>query len=108
MGGDTALAALKAIARNGRVVLIGLASGRPVPLDSMDMLLRNYSAVGVLATPGSPAVEAAVWDRLADLAGKSAISTPVGQVYDFWDVPEMIGRQTVPAAGKSVVRIASE
>jgi NADPH2:quinone reductase len=107
VGGDTALAALKAVARNGRVVLIGLASGKPVPLDSMDMLLRNYSAVGVLATPGSPEAEAVVWDHLADLAAHSTISTPVGQVYDFQDVPEMIARQARPTAGKTVVRIAS-
>ncbi len=108
VGGETAAAALAAIARNGRLVLIGVAGGKPVPLDSMDMLLRNYSAVGVLATPGSPAAEAVVWERLADLADRGALSTPVGRVYDFLAVPEMISRQTAPAAGKTVVRITSE
>ncbi|WP_345651897.1 NADPH:quinone oxidoreductase family protein [Streptomyces siamensis] len=108
VGGATALTALQAIARDGRMVLIGLASGEPVALNSMDMLLRNYSAVGVLATPGSAAEEALVWDRLADLADRGAISTPVGHVYDFLDVPEMIARQLAPTAGKSVVRITVE
>ncbi|MFJ9541295.1 zinc-binding alcohol dehydrogenase family protein [Streptomyces sp. NPDC101225] len=107
VGGGTALAALQAIARDGRLVLIGLASGEPVALDAMDMLMRNYSAVGVLATPKDTAAEAAVWDRLADLTDRGAIRTSVGHVYDFQDVPEMIAGQTAPGAGKSVVRITS-
>jgi NADPH2:quinone reductase len=106
VGGQTAVAALRSIARNGRIALIGLASGRPVPLDSMDMLLRNYSAVGVLATPGDAGSEAVAWNRLAALAEQGAISTPVGRSYGFEDVPRMIADQAAPGAGKSVVRIA--
>ncbi|WP_219837631.1 NADPH:quinone oxidoreductase family protein [Paenibacillus sp. R14(2021)] len=108
VGGETAATALKSIARNGRIALIGLASGTPVPLDSMDMLLRNYTAVGVLATPGSPEAEATIWGRLAELAEQGAITTPVGKVYEFQDVPQMIAEQTAPGAGKSVVRVASK
>ncbi|MBY8881081.1 NADPH:quinone oxidoreductase family protein [Actinacidiphila acidipaludis] len=105
VGGDTASAALRGIARNGRIVLIGLASGRPVALDAMDLLLRNYSAVGVLATPVSPEAEAAAWGRLAELAGDRRISVPLGRVYDFAEVPRMIAEQSAPGAGKSVVRL---
>ena len=61
VGGETAATALKSVARRGRVAVIGSASGTPLPLDSTDMLLRNYAAVGVLATPGSPEAEAAAW-----------------------------------------------
>ncbi|MFF2523509.1 zinc-binding dehydrogenase [Streptomyces liangshanensis] len=108
VGGDTAATAVKSLARNGRIAMIGLASGAPVKIDSMDMLLRNYSAVGVLAVPNDdPDAETAVWDRLADLAQKGAITTPVGQVYGFDEVPRMIGEQSAPAAGKSVVRVSS-
>jgi len=109
VGGDTASRALESIARNGRIAVIGLASGTVVPLDPMDMLLRNYTAVGVLATPDDdPLVEAGVWDHLAGLAEQGAISTPVGTVYGFDEVPRMIAEQTAPGAGKSVVRVASE
>jgi NADPH2:quinone reductase len=108
VGGDTAATALRSIARNGRIALVGLASGAPVALDAMDMLLRNYTAVGVLATPGSPEAEAAVWKHLADLAERGSINTPVGRVYDFDDVPQMITEQLAPGAGKSVVRVASK
>lgn len=107
VGGDTAATALKSIARNGRIAMLGIASGSPVPLNPMDLLLRNYSAVGVLATPGEPAAETAVWERLAELAGAGSVTMPVGRVYDFQDVPRMITEQSAPGAGKSVVRVAS-
>ncbi|MEU6346532.1 NADPH:quinone oxidoreductase family protein [Streptomyces sp. NPDC046977] len=107
VGGDTAATALKSIARNGRIALVGVASGNPVPLNPMDMLLRNYSAVGVLATPGDPEAEALVWERLAELAGAGKVTMPVGRVYDFHDVPRMITEQSTPGPGKSVVRVAS-
>jgi NADPH2:quinone reductase len=108
VGGETAAAAVNGLARGGRIVLIGLASGTPVALNAMDMLLRNYSAVGVLATPGSPEQEAAAWDRLAALAEACTITTPVGRIYDFADVPLMVAGQSAPAPGKSVVRISAE
>ena len=107
VGGQTAATAVKSLARNGRILLIGLASGSPAPLDAMDLLLRNYTAVGVLATPNEdPEVEAAVWDRLSTLAAKGEITTPVGTVYDFDDVPRMIAEQAAPHPGKSVVRVS--
>jgi NADPH:quinone reductase-like Zn-dependent oxidoreductase len=62
---------MQSLARNGRIAVIGLASGAPVPIDPMDMMLRNYAAVGVLAMPhDAPETEAAVWDRLTNLAEK--------------------------------------
>jgi NADPH2:quinone reductase len=109
VGGDTASRAIESIARNGRIAMIGLASGTVVPLDPMDMLLRNYTAVGVLATPDDDLrVEAGVWGQLAGLAEQGAITTPVGTVYGFDEVRQMIAEQTAPGAGKSVVRVASE
>lgn len=107
VGGDTAATVVKSLARNGRIAMIGLASGTPVALDPMDMLLRNYSAVGVLAIPNEDAeTEAGVWRGLADLVEKGAITTPVGRVYGFDEVPRMIAEQSAPGAGKSVVRVA--
>lgn len=108
VGGDTAATAVKSLARNGRIAVVGLASGAPVAFDSMDVMLRNYSVVGVLAVPDEdPEAEAAVWDRLADLAAQGAITTPVGRVHGFDEVPRMIAGQGAPGAGKSVVRVAS-
>jgi NADPH:quinone reductase len=109
VGGDTAATALKAITRNGRIAIIGLASGTTVPLDSSDMLLRNYTAVGVLAISNEdPAAEAAVWNHLTDLAERAAITTPVGTVYGFDQVPQMIIDHAAPGPGKTVVRVAAQ
>lgn len=107
VGGDTAATALKSLARNGRIAMMGLASGAPVPIDPMDMMLRNHPAAGVLATPqDDAATEASVWDHLTNLAEQGAITTPVGAVYGFEEVPRMIAGQAAPGAGKSVVRVA--
>jgi NADPH2:quinone reductase len=109
VGGDTAATAIKSLARNGRIALIGLASGAPAPLDPMDLILRNYSAIGVLSIPHSdPQQEAAVWERLASLASQGKITTAVGTIYDFDEVPRMIAQQSAPGAGKVVVRVAQQ
>jgi NADPH2:quinone reductase len=47
-----------------------------------------------------------VWDHLRGLAERGAITTPVGKVYGFDDVPRMIAEQMAPGAGKTVVRVA--
>ncbi|MEW2294393.1 zinc-binding dehydrogenase [Streptomyces sp. NPDC006743] len=106
VGGDLAAEAVRGLARRGRVVVMGLASGSTVPLDPLDLLLRDCSAVGVLAGPdGDPVVEAAVWDRLLRLADSGAIRTPLGTVHAFADVPAMIAGRKASEPGKSVVRV---
>ncbi|MEV0717498.1 zinc-binding dehydrogenase [Asanoa sp. NPDC050611] len=107
VGGETAGIAVKTLARHGRIAIVGFASGVPVTLDPVDMLLRNYTAVGVLADAHTPAGEEAAWGRLAALAEEGKLATPVGTVWSFDDVPAMIAQQTTPPPGKSVVRVAS-
>jgi NADPH2:quinone reductase len=108
VGGETAATAVKTLGRNGRIAMVGLASGAPLALNAMDLILSNRSAIGVLSVPNDdPALEAAVWHRLADLAARGAITTPVGTVYGFDEVPRMIANQTTAGAGKSVVRVSA-
>jgi NADPH:quinone reductase len=97
--------AIGVVARNGRIAIVGLASGATVQLSSYDMLVRNYSAVGVLASGYTPQEDAAAWGALADMAARKAITTPVGRVYDFGQIPSMIREQSEPPPGKSVVRV---
>ncbi|WP_328511452.1 zinc-binding dehydrogenase [Streptomyces mirabilis] len=107
VGRETAATTLKSIARGGRIAVIGLAVGTTVPLNSADILLRTYPAVGVLAGHDKdPDVEAAVWSRLTRLAAEQTITTLVGTVHSFIDVPDMIAGQGAPGPGKSVVRVA--
>ena len=106
VGGPTAQAALSTLTRDGRIVLIGLASGSLVDIDPRELMLRNHSAIGVLASPGRPDQENSAWERLAALAAEGRVAAPLGTLYDFADVPRMIARQSAPPPGKSVVRVA--
>ncbi|HEX6527310.1 MAG TPA: NADPH:quinone oxidoreductase family protein [Streptosporangiaceae bacterium] len=105
VGGDLAATSVASLARGGRIAIIGMASGATVELNSLDMLLRNYSAVGVLASGYAPDEDATAWQALTDLADRGKITTPVGTVYAFEDVPAMIAQQASPPPGKSVVRV---
>jgi NADPH2:quinone reductase len=106
VGGDTAAQAVRSLARNGRIAVVGLASGATVKIDTLDLLVRSYSAVGVFAGGFTPEEDAAAWGRLLDLAEREVITTPVGKVYSFDEVPAMIRQQATPPPGKSVVRIS--
>ncbi|MFD0483191.1 hypothetical protein ACFQ46_11345 [Kineococcus sp. GCM10028916] len=75
-------------------------------LDAADMLLRSWSAIGVLAAGHSPRQDAAIWDGLLEFVDRGLLDTPVGTVWSFADVPAMIAQQGTPAPGKSVVRVA--
>jgi NADPH2:quinone reductase len=106
VGGALATTAMHSLGRNGRIAVTGLASGAPATIDPLALMLGNHSAVGVLAVPlKDNYAEDAVWDRLARLAADGAITTPVGAVYDFEDVPLMVAEQAKVAPGKAIVRV---
>jgi NADPH2:quinone reductase len=105
VGGETANTAVRALARDGRIAIVGYASGTLVTLDPADMLMRNYSAVGVLGVT-SPEADAIAWSRLVELVEAGKLATPVGHVWSFDKVPAMVARQTAPLPGKMVVRVA--
>jgi hypothetical protein len=44
---------------------------------------------------------------LAELATRRAITTPVGSVRYFEDVPRMIAGQAAAAPGKTIVRVSA-
>jgi NADPH:quinone reductase len=107
VGGELGTQATKAIARMGRFALIGYASGSWASLDPLNLVLHNYSAVGVFGGGFTPEEDAAALDRLYDLAASGAIKTPVSTVYSFDEVPSVIQRIARGNAtpGKSIVRI---
>lgn len=106
VGGEVAAQAVSGIARNGRIAIVGYASGSFLPLDPLDMLMRNYSAAGVFAGGFTEEEDVAAYSRLRDLVEAGAILTPVGAVASFADVPEIIARLASPPPGKTVVRIS--
>lgn len=108
VGGDMANRALRAIAREGRFAVVGLASGTFVTADAAAMVIGNYSMVGVLggAFLDSPHRDSVAIDAVCGLAGRGLISTPLGEVSSFDAAPDAI--QAIAegkAIGKSVVRV---
>jgi NADPH2:quinone reductase len=108
IGGELGTLTAKAIAQRGRFALIGYAGGSWAQLDPLDMVLRNYSAVGVFGGGFTPEEENAALNRLCKLAASGAIKTPVSSVYAFDEVPAVIQRLADgnATAGKSIVRIS--
>jgi NADPH2:quinone reductase len=103
VGGTVGQQALQALRRYGRHLIVGLASGATVPVESTDLLMRNVSAVGVYAGGFTPEEDGIAWTRLSTLAGSGQIRTPVGSTYDFTEVPAMVTRLASPPPGKSIV-----
>ena len=97
--------ATAAVARLGRVALIGYASGSWPALDPLDMVLRSYAAVGVFAG-GTDEEDRTAYGRLAELAGHGLIRTPVRTVVSFDDGPGVIGAIPAASPGKAVVRLS--
>src|SRR5206468_2794476 len=86
VGGDVGNAAMAAIARKGRFLLIGYASGSWVELSPLDMCMRTYSVVGVLPTLAADSGGAMQRD-LARLATGGSIKPPTTTAVPFDDLP---------------------
>lgn len=105
VGGALGTRALAGVARLGRVAIIGYASGSFLTLDPLDMVLRNYTAVGVFAG-GTPAEDAAAYDDLHRLSAAGLITTPLTRIVGFDDAPQALATLH-EHPGKSVVRVAA-
>lgn len=106
VGGEPGTKALRALARDGQVAIVGYAAGSWLTIDTMDMVRRNYSAVGVFAGGFTPQEDAEAYGRLCELAEQKVIATPVGSVRDFDDVPAVIADLRSPRYGKTIVRVS--
>jgi NADPH2:quinone reductase len=107
VGGTTAATAMSALKRDGRILVVGLASGSTVPIDSLRLLLRNHTAIGVYAGGFSREADDDAWSSLQALAAARRITPQVRTVWQFDEVPAMIRGQDSPPAGKSVVIVSS-
>lgn len=108
VGGDLGTKTLKCIARFGRLALIGFASGSWPTLDPLDMVTRNYSAVGVFVGGFSPEEDKIAFDRLCEMAERGEVKTLIGKVGSFAEVPEIIHLlESNPPPGKLVVRVSA-
>ncbi|MEE6135333.1 zinc-binding dehydrogenase [Mycobacterium sp. 050128] len=92
VGGAQGTAAMGALARDGRHLAVGFASGTwPTPDVGM-MVMTNTTLVGVLAAGYSRAHLEGILRGLEELADAGAIANTVGETVSFNDIPEALTR----------------
>ena len=105
VGGTIAEGSSRALARGGRLLLIGFASGAWPAIDPHRLVWANASLVGVLAG-GTRAVVDDVHQRLSELIDAGELRSTVTQQAPFEDLPEALERlATRDAVGKSVLLV---
>jgi NADPH:quinone reductase len=105
VGGDLGTRAAAAVGRLGTIAMVGYASGSWLTPDPLDMVMRNYTITGVFAA-GTPREDREAYGRLAELAERGAIRTPVTSVASFEEVPAVIAGIPTAAPGKTIVRVS--
>jgi len=106
VGGKTSEQTTNCIARHGRIGLVGFASGSWPTFQPVDMVMKNYSAVGVFAGNISSAETRACFETLGAYADQGKLVTPVAQVFDFENVPTALElMEKAPPSGKFVIKI---
>jgi NADPH2:quinone reductase len=110
VGGDAFTDSLRALAPQGRLLVVGFASGEGIPQVKVNrLLLNNVDVRGVgwgayaMVRPGYMHEQ---WDALLPLMESGAIKPPIGATYPFEEfgraLTDMSDRKTL---GKSVVRV---
>lgn len=111
VGGDFTEQALRAMAWNGRHLIIGFAAGDIPKIPANLTLLKGCSVVGVFwgsFTQREPEASARNMMELMKLYAEGKIDPKVSDVYDFEDYAEALGALTGrKATGKVVLRVAS-
>ena len=92
VGGAAADDAVRAIANEGRFLVIGFASGDWPTVDPRRLLGRNYSAVGVFPSAyDRPALDE-VHRRLCGLVAAGELRSTVREIVPFDDLPAALAR----------------
>jgi NADPH2:quinone reductase len=108
VGGETFEAATRCIAHEGRLLLIGFASGRWGRIDPAHMVRQNYAVVGVIPSGyGRETKEAAQAELLAHRA-RGALRVPLDARVPFERLPDALERLARGAVlGKLVLGVAA-
>jgi NADPH2:quinone reductase len=105
VGGDVFERSTKCIAFEGRIVVVGFASGTVGVAKANHALVKNYGILGLhwgLYATKAPSLIAQAHDELTKLADAGAVKPIIGKILPFEDAP--VGIQEV-ADGASVGRI---
>lgn len=105
VGGEAFTKSTKCIAFEGRLLVIGFASGDIPSALASHVLVKNYSVVGLhwgLYRQKDPASIPAAHDALSALAAEGSVRPLVSEVLSFEQAPEGLGRL---AAGETTGRV---
>ncbi|WP_035359823.1 NADPH:quinone oxidoreductase family protein [Edaphobacter aggregans] len=108
VGGTLGNQATQCIARHRRFGLIGYASGSWVKLNPLDIVLKDYSVVGLLSGFLPPQEFSAVTSVLIDFVKIGKIRTPVTKVLPFSDAPSALSEmEKGELPGKIIIPLQS-
>jgi NADPH2:quinone reductase len=104
VGGEAGEAASRALARYGRLLAVGFASGRWPQPPVRQLVGANTSIVGVLAAGYSRAELSKVHARLSALIARGALRSTVTKAVPFDELPAALQRVADRAVvGKAVI-----
>jgi len=106
VGGDAFEAATRCVAHEGRLLLIGFASGRWGRVEPAHVVTRNYSVVGVIPSGYGRETRRAAQDQLLAHRARGALRVPLEPPVPFEALPdalERLARREV--LGKLVLRV---
>ena len=109
VGGDAYTEATKCIAANGRILLIGFASGRWGQPSAPHMVAHNYSAVGVMPGAGRTRDDALhAQSVMAEHYRAGRLRVPIHRVFPFDEAPLAVEEMSSGRIkGKVVVAVGS-
>jgi NADPH2:quinone reductase len=108
VGGAAASEAVKTLARGGRLLIVGFASGTPASIDPEDLLMRDYSVIGVLSAFRDDDEKTTTVDALARMLAAGQIDPPVTAVYSLDQVLEALAERAESGIGQTVVAVSTE
>ena len=107
VGGDVFAAATRAVARGGRLLLVGFASGRWGRPDPAHMVSHDYAVVGVMPSGYDRATRRAAQDELLAHRARGTLRVPLEAPIAFDALPEGLERLARgEVLGKLVVSLA--
>jgi len=99
VGGEVFTRSLECIASEGRMLIIGFASGRFSDASSLDVVLKNYSVVGVFAGAYDRKFLTQAHEELLKLYAQGRIRPLIGRRVSFEEIPralaDLANRQVV-------------
>ena len=105
VGGETTDLSIKALARNGRLLIVGFAGGAIPAIKANRLLLKNASALGVYWSHDTDAaLVGRALDDVLSLRAAGKIRLLVGQRYPFADLPRALADlEARRSTGKSIL-----